>query len=82
MEESPNQESSQAKGKGIKMKRTTTLKGADGDMQYEVVIKSKSKSKPGKLKIHEFERNHKHLVEGVHKAMSDNGCYSQEIKVS
>lgn len=61
------------------MKRKTVLKGygSAGDL----VVTVESDSKDAGLMREEHETKHLHLVDRIHDAMGESGCYKHKIKV-
>lgn len=61
------------------MKRKTVLKGNGRAGEIKITIESVSKN--GDLMRDEHESRHESLIEKVHGAMSESGCYAHRIKV-
>ena len=59
------------------MKRTTKLTGEGDAGKIEITIKTKLEG----LEKDRISQTHNTLVEAVHKAMSDNGCFAHMIEV-
>lgn len=61
------------------MKRTSVLIGSGNPGNIVITIKTDSKNEG--LMSYEHKARHNKLVESIFKSMSENGCWSQEIKV-